>query len=338
MKYSVIICAVSLTLSAVNAAQQPAAATAPRATFPETTRNVGNVSQGEKMTHTFVVRNEGTGPLRIEGVELRSPGMKTRFKSVIPPGESGQITLECDTSLLDGPSEAAATVRLSDADRPKVELVLSGTVIRAVDILPMPAVYFSVYKGETATRSVTIVNRETTPLEIRSVEPAGEHFVATIAPVTEGKTYRLDVRVPEGVTPGRYMESVYLNTNHPTVKRLHVAVNVLVKNDLYVNPEAVNFGVISLSELAAVAARVQQLTQKLIVRRRTGEFSIKSVTSSVPGVEVAVSSEGRASAFQIDVTIARERLTTGRLSGTIKIETDDKEFPVLNVPVSGEVR
>ena len=159
------------------------------------------------MTHTFVVRNEGTGPLRIEGVELRSPGMKTRFKSVIPPGESGHITLECDTSSLDGPSEAAATVRLSDADRPKVELVLSGTVIRAVDILPMPAVYFSVYKGETATRSVTIVNRETTPLEIRSVEPAGEHFVATIAPVTEGKTVqarrpctrRRDARTIHGV-------------------------------------------------------------------------------------------------------------------------------------------
>ena len=338
MKYRFLVSAV-VTLSftaAISAQEHPAAA--PRATFPETTRNVGIVAQGEKMSHAFVVRNEGTGPLKIEGVELKSPGMKTRFKPLIPPGESGHITLERDTSTLDGPSEGSATVRLSDPARPRVELLLSGTVVRAFDILPMPAVYFSVYTGETATKSVTIVNRESTPLEIRSVEPAGEHFVATVAPVEAGKTYRLDVRIPESVAPGRYMESVYLNTNHPTVKRVQVAVNVLVKNDLYVNPELVDFGIVALSELTAEPARVQQLTQKLIVRRRTGEFAIKSVKSSVPGVEVAFSSEGRANAFQIDVTIARERLTPGRLSGSIRIETDDKDFPVLEVPVRGEVR
>jgi len=38
---------------------------APKIYFPETSYNFGVISQGDKVTHTFVVRNIGDAPLKI---------------------------------------------------------------------------------------------------------------------------------------------------------------------------------------------------------------------------------------------------------------------------------
>lgn len=308
------------------------------ATFPETEHDFGTVSQGTVMTHSFTVRNDGKEPLRIEGVDLQAPGMKTSFKPVIAPGETVRVTIEWSTTRLRGPVAAKAVVRFAGTTQPPVALQLKATVNPGIDVLPMPAVFFSLYKGDTATRSVTVVNHEDRPLEITGVEPAGGHFNATITPVKPGSTYRLDVTVPASTEVGRFMEKVYLNTNHPTIKRLEVAVNVLVKNELYVNPENVEFGAISLTELAANPQLLRLLDQKLIVRKKAGDFAVKSVSSDIPALSIRTSTEGRAQAFQIDVSVIREKLAPGPISGTIRIETDDGRFPVLQVPVSGIVR
>jgi len=38
---------------------------APKIFFPETTHNFGTVAQGEKVTHEFVVKNNGDAPLKL---------------------------------------------------------------------------------------------------------------------------------------------------------------------------------------------------------------------------------------------------------------------------------
>ena len=147
-------------------------------------------------------------------------GMKVRFTPAIAPGQATQITVGRDTSQLHGLVEGRAVVNINDNTRPRVELALSGSVLRSIEILPMPAVYSSLYKGETAERSVSVVNQETRPLQITRVEPAGIYFEATLTPVDPDNVFRLDVKVPRDVPPGRYVETVYLHTNHPTVSRL----------------------------------------------------------------------------------------------------------------------
>jgi hypothetical protein len=333
----VTLCITALFIPTSAPATQPSAAQA-RAVFAETSHAFGPVTQGAVLSHTFTVRNDGDRPLRIDGVDLQGPGMKTSFKALVAPGETGRITIEWNTAGANGPSQAKAVVRLADAPPSRVDLALTAIVTRSIDILPMNALYFSVYKGETLTRSVTVVNRESTPLEIVGIEPAGDHFTATLMPVTPGQTYRLDVTVPSTASVGRFMESVSLVTNNATVPRVTVAVNVLVKNHLYVNPERVELGRIRIAELTSNPGVVQLLTQKLIVRKRAGDFAITSLSSDVGAVKVTVSTQGRAEAFEIEVSVIQNRLVPGRLAGAIRIETDDKEFPLLQVPIVGEVR
>lgn len=317
--------------------QTAASGESARAVFAETRHEFGTVSQGVKLSYAFKVRNEGNAPLAIRSVDLQEPGMKVSFTPAVAAGQASQIIIEWDTSRLQGLVEGRALVNLSDSSRPRVELVMSGTVLRSLEILPMPVLFFSLYKGETAERSITVVNHETRPLQITRVETEGTHFEASLTPVDPGKVFRLDVKVPRDVPPGRYMEAIYLHTNHPTASRLAVGVNVLVKNDLYVNPEGVDLGRMSIKELTEQPALLQMLTQSLMVKKRAGEFSILAVSYDLEFLSITRSPADRSQAFRVDVSVLRERLKPGPIKGTIRIVTDDKEFPELIIPVRGDV-
>ncbi len=332
--------AFALALAAPFAAQATSAVQSSNpAVFSETTHDFGDVAHGSIMSHTFTVRNAGPTPLRITEVELQAAGMKTSFKPSIGAGETVRLSIEWNSAQLHGTVTGTAIVRFAGELQPAVVLELRANITRSIDILPMPAVFFSVYKGDAATRSVTIVNGEPTPLEITGLEPAGNHFVAAVHPVEAGKTYRVDVTVPGNTETGRFMEKLVVTTNHPARKRLEIAVNVFVKNDLYVSPETVDLGRVSIAELTAQPGMTRLLDFKLIIRKRQGEFAVTSVSTDVPGLSVKSSATAeRVAAAQIEVSISPKLLVPGPVAGKIRIETDDTAYPILTVPVTGTVR
>jgi hypothetical protein len=294
----------------------------------------GTVKQGEKVVHGFAFRNETAAPLSIKQVDLSEAGMTARFKRAIPAGEQGMITLAWDTSKVKGEVKGDAVVHFADSGQPPITLALGGTVKPPIEIQPYAAAFFSTFKGEGARRKLTIINNEDHPLAITRIEPDGKHFTASLETVTPGKVYRLDVEVPSGVPPGRYMEAVYLHTDHPVFARMKVLVNVLVKNDLYVNPETVDYGSIGLDSLQKNPGLVGLLTQTFLVKKRQGAFEIKSITSDVPMVSLSRSpAAGRSEIFQVDAGLKMERALPGKIKGSIFIDTDDPEFPRLTIPV-----
>jgi hypothetical protein len=271
-------------------------------------------------------------------VDLSEPGMKAKFNPVIPPGREGNITMEWDTAHRKGQLEAEAIVRFNEPAQSDVTLTLKGIVKPPIEIIPHAVVFVSVFKGESSERTVTIVNNDDRPLSITRLEAEGTSFGASVETIDAGKIYQLRVKVPPDVPPGRYMEAVYLHTDHPTRSRLRIGVNVLVKNDLYANPEIVDFGAVSLDQLAKAPSLLELLTQTFLVKARSGEFEIKSIVSDVPLLYISKDPSGSSQAFQISVGLIRERMQPGRITGSLRITTDDEAFPELVIPVRGELR
>ena len=315
-----------------------AAEEAPRAVFPVKNHDFGTVRQGEKLVHAFTVRNEGSAPLPIDRADLDVSGLTVRLPRVVPPGGESRITLEWDTGRVKGEIEAQIVVHLDDPAEPRVTLVLKALVKPPIEILPYAAAFFSVYEGEAAVRTIQVINNEERPLQVTRLEPDGRHFAATLKTLQPGKVYEVLVKVPPDTSPGRYMEAVYLNTDHPVRPRLKIAINVLVKTDPFVDPDVVDFGLVSLDELVKAPQLLDLLTQKFTIKKRWGEFRIRSISSDLPFVEVTRSPAGRSGLFQVDVGLVRERLQRGKIGGSIRILTSDKKFPRLVVPVRGEVK
>jgi hypothetical protein len=329
----------ALFLARPQAAPQSAAPAA-RAVVAATSHDFGRVEQGARLTHRFVIRNTGGAPLTLSRLSLSERAMSAKMKPQIPPGGEGTLSIDWNTAGLQGAVEGRAVLELNDPASPAITLVLRAVVKQPIEFTPYPAVYASLYQGESARRSVRIdINRER-PLGLVRLERHGEHFQAAIKPIVPARAYELEVTVPPTVSPGRYSEAVFLYTDDPQVPRLMVPVNVLVKTEVYANPDKVDFGTVSLGQLAAQPSVLDLLTQSFMVRKRAARFSITGLSSDLPFLSLRRSPDGpgNAEAFRLDVALSKDRLRPGPFSGTITVLTDDKEFPRIVVPVRGEVQ
>jgi Protein of unknown function (DUF1573) len=320
------------------AAQQQSRASSegPRAVVLEAVHDFGTIDQGETVSHSFTIRNEGTAPLTVSRIDLSQPGMKSRFGRTILPGTQGRITIDWDVTRMRGEVAAEAVVHLDDPSQPRVTLAIKGTITPPFEIRPAPAIFFSVYRDEIAEQAVTIVNNEERPLRIDAIRPEGEHFLAELKTIESGRIYEVRVKVPRGMPAGRYMEGLQVDTDHPRRRQLRIGVNVLVKNDLYAAPEFVAFDDVNIDQLRRPMV-AKLLGQSVIVRKRQGQFRITDISTDVRGlrIERSPSLAESSAAFRIDIGLEPDVVQPGSLDGSIRISTDDKEFPELAIPVKG---
>ncbi len=309
----------------------------PRAVVVEIGHDFGPIQRGGRLAHTFTIRNAGAGPLNILRVDYSQPGMRSSFKSVVPPQEVGEITIEWDTPPASGGLDAQATVHLNDPKKPRVTFTLTGVVVQSIALQPSPDVFFNVFQDQTLERHVTIVNNEDRPLAITGLRRTGEHFTADITALQPGKRYDVLIRVPSGQTPGRYFESLDVDTDHPRIGPVRIDVNVFVKRNMYTSPDAIDFGEVSLQQVRA-GSSPSLFTQSSTLRKRAGMFAITSINTNVPGLRIGKSPMGDSNSFGLDVTIDGNRAQAGSLEGTIDITTDDKDFPHVTIPVRGNIK
>jgi hypothetical protein len=307
--------------------------------FPsESTHTFGTVIQGETITHTFAIRNTSSVPLKIARMELSQLGMTARVTPMIFPEQEGKVTVRWDTHRVKGDLTGEATIYFDDPAQRPVLFLLRGVVNPSLEFLPSRAVFLSLFKGESAERTVTVVNNEAEAFAITRLEARGQHFLADVHVVESGKVYQIIVKVPPDTPPGRYREALEVYTDDPEREPIKIAVNVLVKENLYTFPDIVDFGTVSLGQLARTTSILDIFTQTVLVKKREGEFEINSVTSTLPFLRIHREPAGKSGTFRIDVSLDHNELRPGKVNGSLRIRTTDTEFPELEIPVQGELR
>ena len=79
----------------------------------------GKVTQGEKPTHIFIVKNGGEGDLIIEGVKGSCPCIETSISTNrIKPGESAELKVSYDTTDYVGKDEKHLHIYSNDPQVP----------------------------------------------------------------------------------------------------------------------------------------------------------------------------------------------------------------------------
>jgi hypothetical protein len=262
-------------------------------------------------------------------VALSHPGMKVRMPQELRPGTSGQISVTWDTRLVQGDMTAQALLLFNDAET--VMVSVSANVVPPIEILPYSAVFISGFRDEDATRSLEIINNDPGQMNVISISRENPESVqtysATVKPIAPGVRHQLIVELKSTAPGGRSRDVLLLHTDHSRFPVIRVPVNLFVKDDVYINPESVDFGQISGETWAP---------ETFLLNSRRGPIKVTSVTSSLPFLNVTEATPGAASAHEFSVEIGRS-LTEGAFSGTIRIGTDDPFFPVVNVPVQGKV-
>ena len=300
-----------------------------------TSFDFGSIPQGQAVTAGFALENSGDEPLVLERMEFSMPGMVARVKQRLEPGETTTVEVTWDTDKLRREVEGNLTLHLNDPATPQLVFRLAGTVVPAVEFLPRPAFYFSQFGGESQTRSITLKNNQDRPFTVESLSSSSANFEYRFRELEPGRLFELSVSTRPDTPAGRYRDSLFIKTSDARRARLHVEVNILVKPDVFIDPESIDFGTLSRSHIRANLGVLDFVRQSLVISRREGRMQFTSMAADLPFLVVDASPAGAANTIMLEVGIDPDRMETGPIRGSIRIGTDDPEHPVLQIPVTG---
>jgi hypothetical protein len=97
-------------------------------------------------------------------------------------------------------------------------------------------------------------------------------------------------------------------------------------------------GNVALAEFRDKAALAEQLAQTLMVYQVGGSDFQASFKSKLPFLRISAERGPNGDRWQATVTFDPLHLVPGPIRGAIEISTNDPAFPLLRVPVTGEIR
>jgi hypothetical protein len=296
-----------------------------------------SIMRGGLITEGFIIRNAGDSVLKFEGIEMSHSGMKIRVKQTVKAGDSVEAVVEWDTQGIAGDVEGIVVLLTNDPLQPRLHLSLKGRIIPPIQILPRPVFYISQFQGEQSETRFTIQNNQEKAVEIERVELLGDHFTAEVKTLEPGRKWSLTVTIPAATPSGRFREALKIHTDDEQHPSLYVQVNVMVKPDVFIDPETVDFGLVSQARILSNPQILEFMTQTIVIGRRDGDMTIKTVQADLPFISVEQEPEGASSGFRLDLKLNPELLKSGKFEGQITLITDDPEYSEIKIPVNGEV-
>jgi Protein of unknown function (DUF1573) len=301
---------------------------APSAQVVTPTFDFGTVLNGIAVKHVFQIKNVGTAPLIIGGVQTSCGCTAAQpTKTTVAPGDQSDIAVTFDTRSDKGPATRTITVATNDPKHQQFNLILKGDVRVQVEAAPSPVAFGNVKHGTEESRQVIITDAMgDKDFKIDSVSNSSKDIKVTRQARSDGKPEaELTVTLLNSMPAGPFNDVVKVATSRAPVD---VAVFGTIVGDLTVNPPKVSFGIVPHH---AGVLRTIRLTN-------SGERTIKVVglSSTNQSVLAAVEPVTPGKVYKITLQL-RPNTPDGKLLGTLAIKTDDPQEETLQVPFFGIV-
>jgi hypothetical protein len=313
------------------------AAGKPKAVAVEPIKDAGIVSKGDKITHDFLIKNEGDADLEIVNVQPACGCTVAEFDKTIAPGQTGKVHAVLDTAGFSGPISKGLTVFTSDSDVPQLELTVRAKVQPFISARPGYARYITV-QGEAAQGSIgqTIWAPDGSSFDVVKVESPFPFMKTSfreakpeerIADAT-GKQWRVEMILSNDAKVGALADYVTIHTNHPKQKLVQIPVSGFVRPVMAVTPPVADFGKVELKDPLRRALKVRNFA--------TEPIKITGLDQSIPGVEAQVKPVQDGREYEVLVTLKPE-LGKGPFNGKLMIRTDSPKTPLIEVELKGTV-
>lgn len=352
-----IVCSLAAVLVAAAAmAQQPAPAApqqpqppaaaekAPEGPQPvidmvEKIKDFGTVAKGDKIRATFDVRNTGKAPLEITQVRPTCGCTVASFDRTIPPGGTGKIAAEVDTTGFSGPISKAVLVFSNDPATPQVNLVIKADVRAFIEVLPRPLIIFrNVLQGEPASERLVLLSADGSDFKVESAEASGGTYQLAYKelgekeriPDRKGSQWELTVTVPANAPEGMLNQKIVVKTTAAKAPEVTINVTGAVRPVVQVIPPQVNFGTVAGDALVG--------QNFLVVNNRQGvELQLSEVKVDNPNFATEVIPLQAGQRYQVAVSM-KAGVPKGAQKATVKISTNDPLRKLIEVPIQAVVQ
>ena len=292
----------------------------------ETAIDFGTVEVAQTVQKTFTVKNTGTAPLEIMGIESDVSGLTFEPSMfTLSPNGSRTVTITFPSST---EGEFSGSINISSNDPDRAKHTLSVSVIVQPPPVPVLAVqetavdFGTVEVAQTVQKMITITNKGTAPLEITGIESdvSGLTFEPSMFTLEPEGSRTVTVTFPSS-TEGTFSGLINILSNDPDRAKHTLSVSVIVQAApvpvLAVQETAVNFGTVE----------VAQTVQQTITVKNTGTapLEITGIESDVSGLTFEPSMFTLEPEGSQMVTVTFPSSTEGEFSGSINISSNDPD-------------
>jgi hypothetical protein len=207
-----------------------------------------------------------------------------------------------------------------------------GETIGAFRVWPGARPTITADRGERFTFGLRIRPTAESPSELQLLSKPTEQMDYKLRRETKGTGYWLDIAAGPFNEPGPHSATIELRTGgdpSPAVK-VQLTLNVLAEN-LIATPGSLDLGELLLSSLRTQSRSLGRIG----VRKLTGAFRITAISSSLEFIKPEQQTIVEGSNYLIRLTSDPNRLPkAGSHKGLLRIETDDRQKPRIEVPIS----
>jgi hypothetical protein len=267
----------------------------------------------------------------------------------VPPGQEGKIELAVEhTDGLVGEVSKAAGVSTNDPKNPNFSLTLRarfttpGAPPPPPPLNPNPALtvepgdHFitSVLAGSTSSNNFYLYNPQAKPIHVKKVVPGGDDFTATLQTLEDGKRYQLVVASNPALKPGHYKQTLKVLTDSAAQPEVAIEIDFTVYPKVFASPASITMPALpATSDLSAI-------NWPMIYVRKVREqgLKIKSYSSTLPFIKLELLTENEGQVYKIRLTLDTSKIKPGEFKGMVRIETNDPDVPVIEIPVQGSFK
>lgn len=342
-----LVAALALPAVAQEKAQPEATAQqkAPTLTLVDPLKDFGTVPKGQKLDWSFTIKNTGTADLEILSAQPTCGCTVAEFDRVIKPGQTGKVAASVETINFNGPISKAVTLATNDPNNPNAQLTINAVVKPYVEASPAGFVRYTILQGDAATQTIKLYSEEETPFEIEKIETPGNWVKATFTKIDKEEDrvragragqnqYRVDITYGgDDAKIGPIAEKLKIKTNSKQQPEYQVSLTGVVRPRFSMTPSVLNFGEVKSGDAAANRTAVITSNDK----SAPAAFKVTKVETANKAIKAEVLPLDTPGVFEVKVLVD-QAAQAGDLDTKVKIHTNDKLMPVVELPVKALVK
>jgi hypothetical protein len=297
------------------------ASAAPKLVCPEPINKFGEEDNEEKVEAVFIIRNEGTETLVIDGVKCSCGCTAAHLDDpLVEPGTEVEIKATLSLKNRMGEQTKTCTVTSNDPENPMFTLTLTGTAISPVMYEPQFVSFGKVLGASVEPQTITLRAHEG-EFQVTGASSTLPQVTPEVREVEAGKVYEVVAALTAPLPQGTQNGMLTIETNHPKRPRISISMYGVGVGPYDVTPDSIAFrqtdGGVPISPVLRVGpGQIEQ-------------FEITAVIAPLPGIGVEIMSRPESNYLikLYDVP------TDASLEGTeLLIQTNSPDDPEIRIP------
>ena len=289
----------------------------------------GTLPRMESVEHTFKIKNVGNLPLEILDIDLSCTCEKVALKEhIIPPGRDTELVVRYRGSTNSGKTRVAVYMKTNDPDEPEVVVSMFGIINGIAGVYPGHFNLGDIGQEESIRKSFVIFppayGRKLRVKSVRSTSPLIKTKLQKVTDKDILARVNFDIqRLPMGP----FRETITVTTDAEKYSEIYVGIEGTVVGELVMEPNQFFMGFLQVD--------TPVLRTVTIEKRGKADLEILKVENKLPFIESKVVAIEPGKKYQIKATCTPTATSTKSIRDVIKIYTNNKKQPILEVSVYG---